>query len=393
MNKRKIIRVVASIAAVSCFLAGLISVLGFLIKHTPDDSLSDSSKVSKKTEEYLKPIRVKNITENDNEINKDAFYSSVYEQIKDFHTKCRFSGAKDEEKAKAINVELMRMCFEHPELYWLGDSTFFLYDNGKLETEFSQISGLDYDNLEELDKAFQEKVNDIIAKADDSWDTYEKALYIHDYLLDNTEYGLGDKFDGQSVPVESTAYGCLIKGKATCLGYSKAFKLLADKLGIESGVVYGTSENVPYSWNYVKVDNEYYWLDATWDDLASKTEKIYYYFLTDDDHIMKKRTLDDINRFIPECSSLEQYYYKKNNMLFENYSFDVIDVYMTDHADQGMATIVFASEEEYKKCIEDLITNNNISFLSVLGNDPKNRIKFMMYDELQRVDLILLNND
>ena len=52
-----------------------------------------------------------------------------------------------------------------------------------------------------------------------------------------------------------------------CASYSAAFKLLADSAGLESIVVTGYLDgSVPHAWNKVKLDDEWYIVDATNND-------------------------------------------------------------------------------------------------------------------------------
>ncbi|MCL1811547.1 MAG: hypothetical protein FWG41_04960 [Methanomassiliicoccaceae archaeon] len=67
------------------------------------------------------------------------------------------------------------------------------------------------------------------------------------------------------------AYGALVDPNhyAVCDGYSKAFLLLCEKMGIECVIVQGTavSNMENHAWNYVKMDNgKWYAIDVTWND-------------------------------------------------------------------------------------------------------------------------------
>lgn len=93
----------------------------------------------------------------------------------------------------------------------------------------------------------------------------EKELALHEYVVKNTIYDY-DNYINQTVPEDSyTAYGALIIGKAVCDGYADTMKLLLNIAGIEVQVVVGDIGE-PHSWNMVKIDGEYYHLDATLDD-------------------------------------------------------------------------------------------------------------------------------
>ncbi|MBR5246570.1 MAG: hypothetical protein IKV25_04275 [Clostridia bacterium] len=102
---------------------------------------------------------------------------------------------------------------------------------------------------------------------------HEKVKSIHDYLANNIVYD-----NTLAEPNIFDAYGALITGICVCEGYAEAFKLLCDREGIPCITVVGTGNGGAHKWNMVLMeDNEWYTLDATWDD---QTSNIYYsYFL------------------------------------------------------------------------------------------------------------------
>lgn len=76
-----------------------------------------------------------------------------------------------------------------------------------------------------------------------------------------------------------TAYGALALGRASGEGYAMAVQLICRELGIESMVVLGRHENVAHAWNIVRIDGEYYHVDASL--MAEKGE--YNTFMLSDD--------------------------------------------------------------------------------------------------------------
>ncbi len=102
---------------------------------------------------------------------------------------------------------------------------------------------------------------------------HEKIKSIHDYLANNI---VCDSTVAE--PNIFDSYGALINGVCVCEGYAEAFKLLCDREGIPCLTVVGTGNGGAHKWNMVQMeDNEWYTLDATWDDQSSS---IYYsYFL------------------------------------------------------------------------------------------------------------------
>ena len=113
-------------------------------------------------------------------------------------------------------------------------------------------------------------INEVIS---DSMTAYEKELTIHDWIIQWADY------DEEAVslspvsrpdPDNENPYGLLLHKRATCRGYTTTFQLLMDMLDIECITVDGTSQwgESEHSWNMVRLDEEWYCVDVTWDDPA-----------------------------------------------------------------------------------------------------------------------------
>ncbi len=136
-------------------------------------------------------------------------------------------------------------------------------------------------------------------------DEYSKALKIHDHIVKNCKY-----ITGEDQMFSSTAYGCLVEGKANCEGYAKAFDLLARECGLRSILVTGvtdTGEN--HAWNQLEVNGKWYNLDVTWDDTDIAGDVRRAYFLCSDDDFGSTHTADKENFDPFECSGGDDEYY------------------------------------------------------------------------------------
>lgn len=75
--------------------------------------------------------------------------------------------------------------------------------------------------------------------------------------------------DGKGEDVDDMGvYGALCAGSTMCLGYSKAYKAIADELGLNAEVVHGMSVlsggSWGHAWNRVMVGGKWKWVDLTW---------------------------------------------------------------------------------------------------------------------------------
>jgi hypothetical protein len=132
-------------------------------------------------------------------------------------------------------------------------------------------------------QAFLHSFDAAIAKSD-----YEKALFVHDYCLDNFKY------DHAAGEYSNSILGCILNGSAVCEGIAKFAKLAFDHLGVESLFVPGKATDPAdaqsvenHAWNMVNIEGRYYHLDITFDMTLSEKTKRYDYFCLSDEDIRK----------------------------------------------------------------------------------------------------------
>ena len=85
---------------------------------------------------------------------------------------------------------------------------------------------------------------------------YQKALWLHDWLLTQLEYDNTLKW--------SSAESALTRGLGTCQAYESAYSMLLSTAGIENTETRDTGD--AHTWNAIKLDGEWYQVDCTWDD-------------------------------------------------------------------------------------------------------------------------------
>ncbi|WP_035773494.1 InlB B-repeat-containing protein, partial [Butyrivibrio sp. VCD2006] len=146
----------------------------------------------------------------------------------------------------------------------------------------SQIAAME----DELQNALSNTYSSIALSGSD----VDKELAIHDALIKKIEYDHECADNNSVYDVAHTAYGALVDGSAVCDGYSKAFKMLLQKAGIESHVVAGFGNGGGHAWSVVKLDSDYYEVDVTWDDQEKYSSALYYNMLS---HDYFNRTTED----------------------------------------------------------------------------------------------------
>lgn len=112
-------------------------------------------------------------------------------------------------------------------------------------------------------------VNVIATVVNDGMTEYEKELALHDWIAANCEYDAAVHDHSPSArpnPDNDNPYGMLIGGVGICKGYSGTFQLFMDMVGVECITVPGASGIEEHAWNMVRLDDEWYCVDMTWDD-------------------------------------------------------------------------------------------------------------------------------
>lgn len=130
------------------------------------------------------------------------------------------------------------------------------------------------DKYPSVDSIVKSAVAECNSKTDGS--EYAKALWLHDWLLDQLEYDKSLKW--------SSAESALTRELGTCQSYESAYAKLLTAAGIENSETRDTYDG--HTWNAMKLDGQWYQTDCTWDDSSdnwySFDQRHLYFGLTDE---------------------------------------------------------------------------------------------------------------
>lgn len=203
----------------------------------------------------------------------EEYYASIEESLKNYNNNLTIKIKNYDEDV--YNVDVINEVLEkNPELMGIYTNCRYTVENSSYNTkiEFDFNYSHNKETLLARNNELINKINDIVNELiKPEMTDYEKEKVLHDYIINNAKYD--ERYFTEDMPHESyTAYGALISGKTVCQGYAVAMDMLLKAAGIESIVIYGesldytTNEYGPHSWNLIKLDDEYYHLDLTWDD-------------------------------------------------------------------------------------------------------------------------------
>lgn len=171
--------------------------------------------------------------------------------------------------------------FEGEENKKYGFSSVYYYNKDEYFTKLEEVNS-EIENLVQTVNRTSEKI--------------EKYRIIHNWIVENVNYysssedmsniffkNYDEKFLSQyNMNTTQNIYGAIVKKQAICDGISDAFKYICNLCNLECVTVDGYlgkfSDERYHAWNIVKIENDWYLVDCTW-DLNNNGEK---YFLCSD---------------------------------------------------------------------------------------------------------------
>lgn len=178
---------------------------------------------------------------------------------------------------------------DHPELFWLNTEYSAGYrDSGdclELILSFNRTA----QDLEKSANEFDAGATKIGSAA--SGDEYEQEKAIHDAICDDFSYN-------RSAEMNQSAYSGFANNSTVCAGYARAFQYIMMNLGIPCYYCRGVAGE-PHAWNIIKLGDDYYNVDATWDD-SEKTWR-YEYFNLSDDELSRDHRRTSLSVYLPAC--------------------------------------------------------------------------------------------
>ncbi len=165
------------------------------------------------------------------------------------------------------------------------------------------------------------KTDSVLSKVESSWSDYQKVKYVHDWIVLNST----PDPDNVGGTWASNAYGAIVDGRPTCLGYAKATFYMLSKLGFDVVFDIGMGTTAKHIWVKVDIDGDWYCLDTTWDDPVSSTQVdpdyiSYEYFLRTDEFMSDTHTDNFDMMFFnePSATATELNWYAQNGCYIES---------------------------------------------------------------------------
>lgn len=268
--------------------------------------------------------------------------------------------------------------YDNPDMFWVDyEYDYMVYSDS---VAFSPKYRLTEDEVKTMQDSVNDKIDEIMTEVNKLDSDYEKELYIHDYIIENTEYDISTL-----EKMGDTVHSVLVSGKSICEGYARTVQILLDKLGIENYLVTGDTESdgeiLPHMWNIVNIDGDNYHLDVTWDDLNDEFDTVYFYFNVTDEYISRDHY--KINPQNNNCNSTKSNYFVKENTLVYTYKGYInlvqqsVDALLKDNT----VELCFAENADYKKALKDLENDNGFfKYVDTVINKSKRKLNKNIVD-------------
>ncbi len=191
----------------------------------------------------------------------------------------------------------------------------------------------------------EEKAREIVGTVTATDTPYDIERKLHDALSATCTYhrtAAENREPLKSFPSAFTAYGALVEGEAVCEGYARAMQYLLQSAGIPATVVSGrdTDDNA-HMWNAVRLGDEMYYLDVTWDD--STEPMTYSYFNLNTEEMMRCYRVDSGMLGLENSTATVQNFYHRDGKYLDTLRLEEIASVIAEIvAEDGTAHLRFS---------------------------------------------------
>ncbi len=268
---------------------------------------------------------------------------------------CAFDMAQEVELPSQASTDLSTIWplvqMDFPELFWVDTVLARTITQG----EAVQVFFVPTYTLTAVQRAAQEASVQQVA-----------ALYLQSLPADATDYQKAkaayEFVVGQVTYLETendqTLYGALGQGQAVCAGYARAVQYLLNQAGVVCGYVSGQAiaeyGTVTHAWNFVLIEGEYYYLDATWGESSFDDGVDYAYLCVNAADLATTHFANDTYP-LPTVNGTAYNYYRAEGLYIEAYSMDAVQSAMALQVGAEGYSLRFSSAEAFQAARSNLI--------------------------------------
>ena len=161
---------------------------------------------------------------------------------------------------RATDIFLM-FNYSNPQYYFINGGYAYIESRGILVptfyTEFQSGS-----KRSQATQAMKNTITSWESTIASAGSTEQKAKAAHDLIAKKVQYD-DNYLTNPENPFHQSAYSVFCDDHSVCAGYTKAFEMLMNGAGIDTIALLSTD----HAWNMIKINDSWYHMDCTWDDL------------------------------------------------------------------------------------------------------------------------------
>ena len=211
---------------------------------------------------------------------------------------------------------------DYPEIFWFSGTgqieTTYLADT-PMEAAYIPSYTMDEGLRAEIQARVDDWTTDCAAGLPPEASDYDKAIHVYKYLIDHADYQTMD---------QNSLANIMVYGKGLCGCYAKTAQYVLNQLGVPCAYVSGQAGGENHAWNLMWLDGVPCWMDPTWGDPVFEGGNpgdgpAYEYFGLTTEELARTHTLDDVVP-VPDCTSRDYNFYRRNGLYLEWYQPDGI---------------------------------------------------------------------
>ncbi len=317
------------------------------------------------SEEYSKPYCRDALT-----AEQKRLYSIIFDAVTEMKSEDIDLGKCSQRFQSDVALAYRAIGCDNPQMFWLplGYELTVSID-GEVKMSFSYDEHkypVEEETRDEMRLSLEHRVDEICDMASELPNKFEKLVYIHDYITDNTSYNEA-ALDENALEhaISFTAYGALMNGSAVCEGYSKALQLLCEALEIPCALIYGESKDLSHVWNAVRLGDDWCYIDSTWNDHEQFGTTHLYFNVTEEQLCRDHEIYPVFNPFL-EYTGSDEFNFLNFSCKNENYNFFRLKDRIIKDDYELVADALSKEKQSGSKRVEFLISNKDIKAVSSL---------------------------
>ena len=236
----------------------------------------------------------------------------VYHAMKTGFTALRSSFPVPRLDGQVLSEVFFQLRLDCPEIFYVTGFS-YRYAPGAASVELQPDYLFDKGKSREHQQAMAARRDKLLRPAL-NLSPWEKERYVHDFICRNVRY------DKLKKPYSHEIIGPLGQGVGVCEGIAKAVKLLCDGLGLWCVIAVSDAapeEGIKYrhAWNILRLEGQYYHLDATFDNSLSTPDLVRMDYVNLDDRRLLRDHRPPMYP-VPPCTDGKRSYYQEQKLSF-----------------------------------------------------------------------------